>query len=232
MTKEVHPYYDKSIRCQACNETYTTKRLRSRFVKVEKIDTDFFTVYKDGRYNPLFYEVCVCPHCGYSFAETFSNKFPSGTLDRIKSQISGNWKTQDFGGVRNIDEAISTYKLGILSGKLKDEKSIVIAGLCLRLAWLYRMKENEEQERRFLRFAVKEYEQANLLSEYIGTTLSEMKIFYLIGELYRRLKNYETSIQFFSKVISHKNRALEPKTVEMAREQWYMTREEGKKEIV
>ncbi|MGW6662291.1 MULTISPECIES: DUF2225 domain-containing protein [Peribacillus] len=43
-------------------------------------------------------------------------------------------------------------------GALKKEKHIILAGICLQIAWLYRINKNKEQEERFLRFALKEYE--------------------------------------------------------------------------
>ncbi len=41
---------------------------------------------------------------------------------------------------RDIDEAIETYKLAYLSAMFKKEKSLTLAGLTLRIAWLYRDK--------------------------------------------------------------------------------------------
>ncbi|MDP1417031.1 DUF2225 domain-containing protein [Peribacillus simplex] len=37
----MHPLYDKSMECLLCKQKSTTKKVRSRFVKAAKYDTDF-----------------------------------------------------------------------------------------------------------------------------------------------------------------------------------------------
>lgn len=226
MSLEMEPLYDKEITCLLCEEKYITKRIRSRFIRMEKIDTDFYTEYKDPDCNPYFYEVHVCQHCGFAASDHFSTSFPPGAKEKIFQQICTQWVPRDFGKKRIIEEAIETYKLGIVSGTLKQEKHIVLAGLCIRLAWLYRMKGEEDQEKRFLRMTIKQYEGAFEHADYEGTQMSEMRLLYLLGELNRRVENEEEAVRFLSRVINHKNRYNETKTVEMARESWYKMRHE------
>lgn len=226
--QQVGPFYDKEIKCEICEITYKTKRLRSRFIRTEKVHSDFFTEFKDKQCNPYFYEVHVCPTCGFASSENFSNHFKPGSKDRIAQQVGASWKPRDFGGIRTIEEAIETYKLGIVSGTLKSEKHIVLAGLCMRLAWLFRMTEDKAQELRFLRLSLKHYENAYQNSDHVGTQMSDMRLLYLIGELQRRTGNREEAVRYFSRVIGHKNRAFETKLVEMARDQWYEIREQDK----
>lgn len=225
MTEELKPLYDKKVKCPICSVSYTTKRIRSRFIRVEKMESDFFSHYKDKHLNPILYEVNVCPKCGYAFADTFSNYFPPNSIDLIKMQIMANWKERDFSEERSLQQAIDSYKLAILSGSLKEEKSVVMAGLCLRLAWLYRLVSDQHQELRFLEFALNKYKNSYNETDYVGTHLTEIRILYLIGELSRRLGDRHEAVKNFSKVINHKSRSLENKIVEMAREQWYLIRE-------
>lgn len=225
MHETVKPIYDKQITCPLCSVFYTTKRIRTRFVRVQEIESDFFTHYKDPSLNPIFYEVCVCSQCGYAFTDAFTNHFSDETMKKIKQTIVASWKPKDYSGVRSIDDAIKTQMLALVSGTTKDEKSIIVAGICLRIAWLYRMKENTEQENRFLELALNKYNEAYINSEHLNTSMSEMRLLYLIGELNRRLGNRDAAIKNFSLVIQHKNRSLEQKIVEMAREQWYITRD-------
>jgi uncharacterized protein (DUF2225 family) len=223
-TQEITPFYDKEIKCILCENTYKTKRIRSRFIRVNKVHSDFYTEYKDPECNPYYYEVHGCPECGFSASDNFSTYFPIEKKEQIFEQISKKWKSRDYGGLRSINQAIAVYKLGIVSGSLKGEKNIVLAGLCMRLAWLYRIKANDESERRFLRLSLRNYEDAYENSDYIGTQMSEMRLIYLIGELQRRTGNVEEAVRQFSRVISHNNRAIEIKLVEMAREQWFEIR--------
>jgi hypothetical protein len=55
--------------------------------------------------------------------------------------------------------------------------------------------------------------------------MSEMKVLYLLGELYRRLEEHNKAIKFFSLVLEHKNKNLETGIVKMARVQWLETKE-------
>ncbi len=228
MSEELEPLYDKKVKCPICASEYTTKKIRSRFIKVEKIEPDFFTHYKDQALNPMLYEINVCPKCGYSYADSFSSTFPHGSKDLIKAQITSNWSEQDYSGKRQIKQAISTYKLAILSGALKEEKSVVMAGLCIRLAWLYRTIGNPEEEIRFVKLALEKYKRSYMEADYIGTQLSEIRLLYVIGELCRQIGDGVEAIKNFSKVIHHKNRSSEVKLIEMAREQWYLIRDGDK----
>ncbi|WP_100406509.1 DUF2225 domain-containing protein [Bacillus solitudinis] len=226
MSVQIKPFYDKEKTCLYCKKTFSTKRLRTRFIRIEKIDSDFHTEYKDPKFNPVYYEVDVCPQCGFASSEMFSSHFPSGTTQVIAEQFK-NWKVQDFGQERELEVAIRALKLGVLSGILKKEKEVVVGGLCLRLAWLYRSSEDEDQEIRFLKKALDHYKESYQKSDYLETQMSDIKLIYLIGELSRRLGRDADAINYFSKVIQHKNKAFETKIVDMAREQWYSIRHQS-----
>lgn len=229
MSEELKPLYDKKVKCPICSFMNTTKKIRSRFIRVKKIESDFLTHYQDKDLNPIFYEVTVCSKCGYAFADTFTNSFSASALERIKNQITANWKGRDFSNERSIELAVEAYKLALMSGALKQEKSIVLAGICLRLAWLYRLLDDDnKQEERFMKIAYEKYQDSYIESDYIGTQMTEMRLLYLTGELSRRLGLRAESVKYFSKVINHKNRSTETKLVEMARDQWYLIREDDK----
>ena len=222
----LEPFYEKKLTCVFCGKLFTSLRVRSRFAIPYKTDSDFCPHYRSGNYNPHFYFVNVCPECGFAFSEDFSDQFPNGTKEIIRVQITGNWTKRNFGQVRDIQQALESYKLAILAGSLKKEKNVVLAGLCLRLAWLYRSENNAEQEKRFMIIALKAYEESFVLSDFGGTPMSEIRVLFMIGELSRRLGQYQKAVAYFSKVIQHKNAKDEQKIVNMVREQWRLTMEE------
>lgn len=222
---EILPLYDKKCTCLMCEKKFTTKKVRSRFVKVKKYDTDFCPEYESTEANPMLYGVKVCPHCGFSFTKEFSSYFLPGTREEIEEKVCRNWKPQDFGKKRTMNEAINTYVLGAFCGTLKKEKHITIAGMYMRLAWLYRSLENEEQELRFSKLALTEYKESYSTADFQGTQMSEVRLLYILGELARRTHSYKESIQFFSKVVDKKNKTIELSIVEMARDRWYEVRE-------
>lgn len=219
-------FYEKKLTCIYCTKPFNTLRVRSRFAIPYQIDSDFCPHYRVGNYNPHFYFVNVCPECGFAFSEEFSDQFPKGTKEIIHVQITGHWTKRNFGQVRDIKQALEAYKLAILAGSLKKEKNAVLAGLCLRLAWLYRSENNSEQEKRFMGMALNAYEESFVLSDFAGTSMSELKVLFMIGELSRRLGQYPKAVSYFSKIIQHKDAKNEQKIVNMAREQWRVTMEE------
>lgn len=223
--KEIPPLYDKKCTCFMCDKKFTTKRVRSRFVKVTQYDTDFCPEYESSEANPMLYQVKVCPHCGFSFTKEFSSYFPPGTRELIDEKVCSSWTPQDFGQTRTINQAINTYVLGAFCGTLKKEKHITIAGLYMRLAWLNRSLENEEQELRFSKLALNEYKESYSTADFQGTQISEVRLLYILGELARRTHSYKEAVLFFSKVVEKRNKSIELSIVEMARDRWYEVRE-------
>ena len=224
--QSLEPFYEKKITCVFCGKAFNTLRVRSRFAIAYQIDSDFCPHYRAGNYNPHHYFVNVCPECGFAFSEEFSDQFPIGSKEVISVQITGHWTKRDFGQVRDIQQALESYKLAILAGSLKKEKNAILAGLCLRLAWIYRTENNLEQEKRFQSLALKAYEESYIVSDFIGTAMSELKVMFMIGELSRRLGQYNKAVSYFSKIIQRKNAKDEQKMVTKAQEQWRATMEE------
>ncbi|WP_017756299.1 DUF2225 domain-containing protein [Calidifontibacillus oryziterrae] len=227
---QLAPLYDKHETCALCKSTFTSKKIRSRFIKLDHTDTDLCPYYKDEEISPLLYFVKVCPKCGYSYSDHFGTYFPEGTRDAIENLVSAKWVPHNYGEERTVQQAIQTYKLALYCATLKKEKAIVLASLLIRLAWLYRKAENIKEERRFLELAVEKFNESYLEAYYSNTDMTEIRVMYLLGELNRRLGNYDKAVAHFSKVVDQQNSTLEKKVVDMAREQWYTTRDLMKKE--
>ncbi|WLR55741.1 DUF2225 domain-containing protein [Mesobacillus subterraneus] len=223
---QIEPLYDKKYHCEMCEQSFTTKKVRSRFVKVLRFDTDFAPIYADGFENPNFYYVNVCPNCGYSFTDDFKTYFPPGGKKLIQDKICNQWAHHNYGDKRTVQEAMNTLKLAAYSSTLKKEKHIVSAGLYIRLAWLYRSIENHEQEMRFLKLALKEYTESYSTGDYKGTQVSELRLMYLIGDLARRLDQTQDAVRFFSKVIEKQRQSVEPQIIQLAKDRWHEMREE------
>ena len=224
--------FSRNQTCHICAHNYTTKKVKSRFIRPISHDTDFCSVYDSLETNPLLYYVSVCPNCGYSMTEEFSSHFPPGTMDAIRNKIQKHWQKKSYGEVRSIQTAINTYKLGIYSGIMKNEASIVMSGLYLRLAWIYRtVKKNEMQELRFLKLAVEQFELSYSNGDYEQTSMSEIKLLYLIGELHTRLENIRQAVRYFQLVLQHKDKATQVKLVEKSRDRWHEIRAAQKNQL-
>ncbi|NTU20517.1 DUF2225 domain-containing protein [Brevibacillus sp. HB1.2] len=230
MIDNVSALYDKTINCRHCKASFSTKRIRSGTLTMVNRDSDFYTTFKEQSLNPIIYTVNVCPECGFAFTDQFRDKLAPWQKQIVDEQISSKWKPKDFGKVRHIPESIVSYKLAIYAAELTDQPHSVKAGLYLRLAWLYRFQTNVSEEMRFIDMAVEEYEQSYIHSDYTrgDKEMTEVRLLYLIGELYRRLEKFDLAIKYFGKALAFRNHTIESGIIRMAQDQWQLAREEYK----
>ncbi|MBD7985601.1 DUF2225 domain-containing protein [Sporosarcina sp. Sa2YVA2] len=228
---EISPAYMKKMECINCKEKFTTTKIRSRFVRVQKHDTDFKPVYADMAINPLLYNVAVCPHCGFSYTDDFSTYFAPGVKKEITDTITSLWSGRSFGNGRTIEEAIEAYKLAYLSASVKKEKSLTMAGITLRIAWLYNDLQEYDTEKRFRSIARDLYTEAYSEGDHVGTQMSETRVLYMIAELSHQIGDAEGATRNFSKVIEGQRTSTEPHIIEMAKERWQEIREKREQVI-
>ncbi|MDM5334870.1 DUF2225 domain-containing protein [Ureibacillus composti] len=226
---EISPFYEKKVVCLNCKETFPTLKVRSKFIKVAHSDSDFRPIYSDSNVNALFYNVFVCEHCGFSFTEDFSKYFAPGIKEEIERKITQKWVPHSFSGERTITQALQAYQLALVCGSIKKEKFVALAGLALRIGWLYRALENVMQEQRFLSLARDLYIDCYSTEDFAGTPMSATRVTYMIAELSRRIGDLETATRYFSKVIENQRIGGEAKLIEMAKDQWQFVREEREK---
>lgn len=216
----VEPLYPVTYTCMNCENSFTSSRVRPSFKKATSTDTDFCIHYKE--INPDFYVVRICPFCGFSSTESFSDTMTDTQKSIFFEKVTRNWTMREYGKERNWDDALYSYKLALLSAQIKEEKTRVIAGILHHIAWLYRYKEDKEQENRFLQFSVEAY--VNVF-ETEGMDINNAKLMFLIGEISRRLKNYGEAIKWFARIINDK-KIMDAGMIRASREQWVATRED------
>jgi uncharacterized protein (DUF2225 family) len=220
MLTVVEPLYPIKVTCLFCQVEFNTSRVRSSFKKSIKTDTDFGIHYKE--INPEYYVVRVCPSCGLATTENFSDKMTKDQKRAFEEKVKDNWNMRDYSGERSWEEAMQTYKLALVCAQIKDEKDRIIAGILHHIAWLYREKEDTEQEMRFLRFALNAYIG---VYETEGLDLNNAKLMYLIGELYRRLGEFNEAVKWFARVVNDK-KITDAAMIKASRDQWTTTRED------
>ncbi|KUO61953.1 MAG: hypothetical protein APF84_04785 [Gracilibacter sp. BRH_c7a] len=226
---QLEPLYDKKVDCPFCGKRFTTKKVRSRFIKPLRVDSDFCPIFSNGSHSPLYYYVVICPECGFAFTEDFTSYFSHVSRDNVNKEITAKMdKNVNYCGERSFESSIRTYKLAIYSAQLVKEKHIVFAHLCLRLAWAYRGNGDSQEESRFLKLALNEYEKAFINSDFDSEKIPEMQVLYMIGELNRRLGNYSEAVKFFTAVTEHGDKSKNMKYVNIAREQWKLAVEENR----
>jgi uncharacterized protein (DUF2225 family) len=98
--------------------------------------------------QPLYYNIFVCPHCGFSVFRGFFPVLPPHYNGNHFGKSQLPLGSHHFSKERSIKDAINTYKLASYCGALKKEKHIILAGICLRIAWLYRIKPKQGTRRK------------------------------------------------------------------------------------
>ncbi|WP_070119449.1 DUF2225 domain-containing protein [Bacillus marinisedimentorum] len=226
MTQEIQPLYDKTYTCPQCGASYSSKQLRSRFVRTETRDADFCIWYKHPEYDPDLYFIHICPACGFAAGDLSKDTLTDEARIVFRKEVGAKWGQGDsYSHIRTVEKAAETYKLAIYTGKLLQENNQVLGGLCLRAAWVYRKNGDSQNENRFLNMALTHYLESDITGDFAVSGMSEMRLHYLIGELYRRLDQGRKAIPYFSKVLHHKNKAYEPQLAEAARTQYYLIKE-------
>lgn len=217
--------YNKSLVCPACGKKIEVTKVKSKDCIISSRDTDF-CVYYEG-INPIFYEAWVCEFCGYaSLSDQFENlSYVKAKI--IKNNISCNWKSRKFSGDRDIDKAIEAYKLALLSLSCIKAKASELAKVCIRIAWLYRLKE-DENEKIFLNHALNCYHEVYEKEDLPVGKLDKATCIYMIAELSRRLEKYEDAMFWFNKVIALPEAKSNKTLLDNARNQYYLAKEKVK----
>ncbi|MCT4633223.1 MAG: DUF2225 domain-containing protein [Firmicutes bacterium] len=209
--------YDREYACPVCDHVFSTKKVRRSAIRLESRESDFKPNYSGE--NPLHYMVCVCPNCGYSSLESEFNNIEKSSITNVRMKIRSNWIKRSFGDVRDTDIAIETYKLALVSGQASSLKFSMMGLISLRLAWLYRDK-NSDEELRYLSLAKVYYEKA-YNEEYLDDNPdNEIQILFSLGEINRRLGYYNDAIKWFSKTLEHKDIKKKRHIELKARDQW------------
>ena len=224
MDKEL---YDKKVKCPICKNEFTTKKVKTSALRIDKRDSDLCVHYKTV--NPYLYSVWVCPKCGYSAMESKFNSIKKYHHSIIAENITSLWKPRDYGKKRSIYEAIQTHKLAIHEGNVLNWEKSYIGGLALRLSWLYRLRRDKELEIKFQKYALIIFTDCFSKEVFPMAGMDSISMAYLIGELNRRFQNYEDSIKWFQTALKDPNIKRKKLVENMVRNQWSTAIEEHKK---
>ncbi|MFJ7951115.1 DUF2225 domain-containing protein [Lysinibacillus sp. NPDC096418] len=204
-------YYESNVDCKFCKKHFTTYKVRPNRYKIVEEHTDFMPVYEG--LNPLLYEVAVCPHCGYAYHKSMTRTYGPFMLLINELYIKELRKPVNICQERTIDDAIVSYKLAYLVSKSSMEEPLLMANLALKIAWLYRLKNEHEAEMRYLQSAREFYSKS-----FATNQEGEERIQFLNAELSLRLGDIKEAKKGFSRLIS--DRSVSNKYRKLARNRW------------
>ncbi|RED57229.1 hypothetical protein DFP95_111144 [Cohnella lupini] len=215
----MEPLFQIKIECICCTESYQTSRVRPSLKKAVRTDSDFCSYFKTV--NPDYYVVRVCPFCGFASTENFVTKLSEKQKSAYYEKLGNQWQFRDYGGERSAVLAMECYKLSLVTAQAIGEKDRVVAALLHHIAWLYRYEGKQDQEERFLKFAMDSYVR---VYETERDSISNARLMYLIGELHKRLGLFHEAVRWFGRVI-HDKKIVDAAMIRASREQWQNIRE-------
>lgn len=192
--------YNKKVVCPVCDNNFNARAIKKSSYRILKKDSDFFIRY--SIINPYFYDVWVCDECGYAAMKNDFEHLNDYDADIIREKISPKWKSKNYPDVYDIDLAITRYKLSLLNYYTINAKSSKKGMNSLKIAWMYRIKEDKEKEIKFLNQALKNFQDAYYDEPSPIYGMDKFTTMYLIGELLRRTGKGEDSLIWFSQVIT------------------------------
>lgn len=213
--------------CVMCDKKFTVTKVRSR-LSMLKQDSDFCTYYKE--INPYYYDVWVCPHCGYAAQDSYFEAPPPNTAT-IRKFLADRDVKVNFSGQRTRQDALTTYKLAIFFADMAGTLPSRLAGLYLKLAWLYREGGLPDEEEAMLDQARQQYEKAFLKERTPIGNMSQLTLEYLIGELLRRTGHLPEALNYLGKVVGNPQAKNEKRILEMARDSWTLARDARKDQL-
>lgn len=214
--------YETEKECPLCANAFKVIRTRVG-LKLVSMDTDFRMKYEGV--DPYLYIVWVCPHCGYAAPDTCFAPLTESEKAILLKTLQGKEVGIDLQGERTVDQALVSYKLAIYFGELRKIPHSQIAGLFLKMAWLYRDKEDdEEMEQSCLKKAVEHYMEAYSAERFPIGKMTQNTLGYLVANLLDRTGEYEQAAKWLGKVVNQKSTG-EAKVLEMARDLWQNLKE-------
>lgn len=219
--------YDATITCPVCDNVFQARAVKSSAYRRQKSDSDLHIRY--SLINPYFYEVYLCNICGYAAMKQDFEKIRDSQMDLIQKKISLKWQGRRYPEVYDNDIAIERYKLALLNSVVIEAKASRKALNCLRIAWMYRLKEDDQNEQLFLKQALEGFNNAYLNEEFPICGMDKFTVMYLIGELNRRTENLDEANLWFSKIIT--TPSVPQKIKDLARDQRDLIKEEIEKPL-
>lgn len=207
--------YDREIICPVCGTIFKARTVKVAASKVKNKDSDLFTRYVS--INPFFYDVYLCSRCGYASMKRDFENIRESQIELVKEKISPKWNGRKYPEIYDIDIAIERYKLALLNCVITNSRSSKKALNCLKLSWMYRLKEDAENELAFLKEALKGLSDAFYSEDFPIQGMDRYTVMYLIGEISRRTGNIDDALLWLGKVITTPN--VTTKLKEMARDQ-------------
>lgn len=213
-------YYKAKMTCPVCMNKFESTRVRSSSIRIQSIDDDFCQHYRSA--NPLYYEMMVCPRCGFSFnLDSSKTVLSAADRERVKLILQPVWqdRAKDYGGLRTWADAMEAFQQALYALEAGLMNSFKTGMLYLKTAWLYRYEGMGEEEQKYIEKAISHFTEA-YEKESFSDLKAELKMIYLLGALNLRAGRLKESARWLDLVLRHPAKSMAPMLVEQTKDLW------------
>lgn len=195
--------YDKTMKCPVCGTTFKTRSIRKGKTRFKGCDIDLCSHYDPV--NPEYYDVIACNVCGYAAVSSRFSRIGDKQARAIIENISQKFIPKEYPYVFDVDTAIERYKLALLNAAVKKAKAGEKAYICLKLGWLYREKEDSENEAKYLKSAIEGFNIAFTNENFPICGIDEVTLLYIMAALNYKLGDIDESKKILGRLVVKKN---------------------------
>lgn len=197
--------YYHEYECPVCDNKFQNTTVKLRKSKYLRSDSDLKMYYDP--IDPMYYDIVLCPVCGYAALTSTFKKLTTAQADRIKKKVSPHFKSSVYPLILTTEMAIERYKLALLCAVVKLAKDGEKGFLCLKLAWLYRDIKNEEAEQSTMEKALNGFTAAFQKEDFPIMGIDQHTLMYIIADLYRRTGDKANSLRYLGRLLGDRTAA-------------------------
>lgn len=212
--------FDKKMVCRVCEKPFTTKVMKSS--KARRTGSDMDLRPRFGGIDVVKYQLCSCPHCGYTAAPRNFEHISAYQKLEIQNKVCSQYeKSSEPVGVAYTDEqAIKMYELAQKTCEAKLGKNGEKGYIALNFAWLYRRmaedlynplepenqseeyKKYKELEESLYKTAFDCLQMAMMNEDFPIMGLNEPTLEYIIAYMSYYFKKYDVAARMVSSVLT------------------------------
>lgn len=210
--------------CPVCGKSVKVVKIKSRLI-AEHVDNDYCCHYRD--FNPYLYNIWVCDGCGFAADEkVFLSTLSPVRRERLGDALMEHHVHFEFHEERSVPDGVASLKLAIFCAEVLKASLARQAGLTMRLAWVYRIDGQKDNERETLKKALELYIRSLETERYPIENLTDTMVTYLIGALYAELGERKKAAIYLSNIVGDKeSSAADGRLAKDARRLWQELRE-------
>ena len=218
----------KTVACPVCDKSFEVDMQRVTKLKLLSNDRDFRGRYKD--FEPLWYNVWLCPHCFYA---NLYNDFDKVSEGFKKIVLAATAKVKDTVPQANkwpdVNAIFATYYLSLYYYRFTRPNPMKVGKVWLQLSWLYKDCGDEAMYKFSSEQALKFYYDGFFNCKSDLSIDAEQQCSLLLGELYHRTGDVNLAYRMFNNGINKK--AGSPVFNKIAEDRIFELRQESKESI-